>query len=134
MGQKEIWEQKSFADLDGAGKEGKEALPYYLIPKGTVVWPQKSGRIIDRYRGSLVGNVVTTPVLRGEKENKRQKREEGLLFWNLIGTSKKLSSDSLILEKGATLYFDHRYWRINSGSIIATGQKKINNIEKIKVR
>jgi hypothetical protein len=34
MNGKEIWEQKSFADLGGAGKERKEALPYYLIPKG----------------------------------------------------------------------------------------------------
>ncbi len=134
MGQKEIWEQKSFADFDGEGKENKEALDYYLIPKRTMVWPEKWGRIIDRYRGSLVENAVATPVLRGDKENRRQKREEGLLFWNLIGTSKELSSDSLVSEKGATLYFDHRYWRINSGSIIATGQKKINNIEKIKGR
>jgi len=30
MNGKEIWEQKSFADLGGAGKERKEALPYYL--------------------------------------------------------------------------------------------------------
>ena len=131
MNGKEIWEQKSFADLGGAGKERKEALPYYLIPKGAVVWPQKSGRIIDRYRGTLTEDVLTTPVLK-KTEDKRQKREKGLLFWELLGTTKELSDGSMAVKNSATLYFDGRYWQIKSGDIIATGAKKENKISKIK--
>ena len=131
MGQQEIWEQKSFADLDGDGKENKEALDYYLIPKGTIVWPQKADRIIDRYRGALTESALATPVLE-ETEEKRQKRERGLLFWELLGTTKELPDGSMAVKNNATLYFDRRYWQIKSGDIIATGSKKENKISKIK--
>ena len=131
MSQQEIWEQKSFADFGGAGKENKEALDYYLIPKGTIVWPQKADRIIDRYRGALTESALATPVLE-ETEEKRQKRERGLLFWELLGTTKELPDGSMAVKKGATLYLDGRYWQIKSGDIIATGAKKENKITKIK--
>jgi len=131
MSGKEIWEQKSFPDFDGAGKEGKEALSYYLIPKGTIVWPEEMDRIIDRYRGALTQNALAAPVFE-ETEDKRQKREKGLLFWELLGTSRELPDGSMAVKKGATLYFDGRYWQINSGSVIATGSKKENKISKIK--
>jgi len=132
MSQQEIWEQKSLADFGGAGKENKEALDYYLIPKGTIVWPQKADRIIDRYRGALTERALATPILK-ETEDKRQKREKGLLLWKLLGTSHELPDGSIVVEKeGATLYFDGRYWQIKSGDIIATGSKKENKISKIK--
>ena len=131
MSQQEIWEQKSFADLDGDGKENKEALDYYLIPKGTIVWPQKADRIIDRYRGALTENALATPVFK-ETEEKKQKREKGLLFWELLGTTKELPDGSMVVKNNTTLYFDGRYWQIKSGDIIATGSKKENKISKIK--
>ena len=131
MSQQEIWEQKSFADFGGAGKENKEALDYYLIPKGTIVWPQKADQIIDRYRGALTESALATPVLE-ETEEKRQKREKGLLFWELLGTTKELPDGSMVVKNNATLYFDGRYWQIKSGDIIATGSKKENKISKIK--
>ena len=81
MNGKEIWEQKSFADFGGDGKENKEALDYYLIPKGTVVWLEKLGRIIDRYRGVLTEDVLVTPVLK-ETEDKRQKEKKVYYFGN----------------------------------------------------
>ena len=131
MSQQEIWEQKSFTDFGGTGKENKEALNYYLIPKGTIIWPEKAGRIIDRYRGALTENALAAPVLKENKE-KRQKREKGLLFWELLGTTKELSDGSMAVKNSATLYFDGRYWQIKSGDIIATGAKKENKISKIK--
>ena len=131
MSQQEVWEQKSFADLDGDGRENKEAWDYYLIPKGTIVWPQKADRIIDRYRGALTESALATPVLE-ETEEKRQKRERGLLFWELLGTTKELPDGSMVVKNSATLYFDGRYWQIKSGDIIATGAKKENKISKIK--
>ncbi len=131
MSQQEIWEQKSFANFGGAGKEKKEALSYYLIPKGTIIWPQKEDRIIDRYRGTLTESALATPVLEETKE-KRQKREKGLLFWELLGTTKELPDSSMVVKNSVTLYFDGRYWQINSGDIIATGSKKENKISKIK--
>ena len=79
MSQQEIWEQKSFANFGGAGKEKKEALSYYLIPKGTIIWPQKEDRIIDRYRGTLTESALATPVLEESKE-KRQKRCSHYIF------------------------------------------------------
>ena len=96
-----------------------------------MVWPQKSGRIIDRYRGTLTEDVLTTPVLK-KTEDKRQKREKGLLFWELLGTTKELPDGSMVVKNNATLYFDGRYWQIKSGDIIATGSKKENKISKIK--
>ena len=131
MSQQEIWKQKSFADFGGAGKEEEEALPCYLIPKGTIVWPQKSDQIIDRYRGALTASVLATPVFKETKE-KRQKREKGLLFWELLGTSHELPDGSMAVKNSTTLYFDGRYWQIKSGDIIATGAKKENKISKIK--
>ena len=131
MNGKEIWEQKSFADFGGDGKENKEALDYYLIPKGTIVWPQKADRIIDRYRGTLTESALATPVLEGI-EDKRQKREKGLLFWELLGTSRELPDGSIVVKNNATLYFDGRYWQIKSGDVIATDSKKENKISKIK--
>jgi hypothetical protein len=131
MSQQEIWEQKSFADLGGADKEKKEALSYYLIPKGTIVWPQKSGQIIDRYRGALTESALAAPVLE-KTEDKRQKREKDLLLWKLLGTTKELPDGSMAVKNSATLYFDGRYWQIKSGDIIATGAKKENKISKIK--
>ena len=131
MNGKEIWEQKSFADFGGDGKENKEALDYYLIPKGTIVWPQKADRIIDRYRGALTESALATPVL-NKTEDKKQKREKGLLFWELLGTSRELPDGSMAVKNSTTLYFDGRYWQIKSGDIIATGSKKENKISKIK--
>jgi len=131
MSRQEVWEQKSFADLGGADKEGKEALSYYLIPKGTIVWPEETDHIIDRYRGALTQNALAAPVLK-ETEEKRQKREKGLLFWKLLGKSHELPDGSMAVEKEATLYLDGRYWQIKSGSVIATGSKKENKISKIK--
>jgi len=131
MSQQEIWEQKSFTDLSGIDNREKEALSYYLIPKGTVVWPQKEDRIIDHYRGALTENALATPVLK-ETEEKKQKREKDLLFWELLGTTKELPDGSIVLKNSATLYFDGRYWQIKSGNIIATGSKRENKISKIK--
>jgi hypothetical protein len=131
MSEKEIWEQKSFADFGGDGKENKEALDHYLIPKGTIVWPEKGGRVIDRYRGALTESALATPVFK-ETEEKRQKREKDLLFWELLGTTKELPDGSMAVKNSATLYFDGRYWQIKSGDIIATGSKKENKISKIK--
>ena len=130
MSQQEVWKQESFADLtNDAGKEGKEALSYYVIPEGTVVWPQKFGHIIDRYRGVLTKDVLATLVLE-EAENKRKKE----LLWELVGTIKKLPDGSIVAEGGATLYFGGRYWQIESGSVFATGRKlkfkKINDYRR----
>ena len=131
MSEKEIWEQKSFADFGGDGKESKEALNYYLIPKGTIVWPQKEGGIINYYRGALIESALATPVFE-ETEDKKQKREKGLLFWELLGTSRELPDGSIVVKNNATLYFDGRYWQIKSGDVIATDSKKENKISKIK--
>ncbi|MBP8591213.1 hypothetical protein KBI33_01940 [Candidatus Shapirobacteria bacterium] len=120
----------------GDGKEGGEKKDYYLIPEGTVVWPQKGGEIIDRYRGALTADVLATPLLVAEgeenKRHKRQKRKGELLLWVLAGTAKEMADGSLVVVKNnATLYLDRRYWQIEPGSVIATGSKKENNIKKI---
>ena len=132
MSQQEIWEQESFTDLIGIGDREKEALSYYLIPKGTVVWPEKAGRIIDRYRGALVENAIATPLLTEAEESKKQKRERGMFLWNLLGREKKLPDGSIAVAENAALHLDGRYWQIRSGTIIATGSKKENKISKIK--
>lgn len=134
MSEAEIWKQKSFPERSGNDKEEREGENYYLIPKGTVVWPKKGERIIDRYRGTLVENAIATPLLTEAEENKKQKREKGMLLWNLLGREKKLPNGSIAVAENAALYLDGRYWQVRSGTIIATGSKKENNIEKIKGR
>jgi len=127
MSRAEVWTQKSLS-----GEGNKERENYFLIPKGIVVWPQKDGRVIDRYRGALTKAVLTTPIfIEAEKvKPKTQRRKQGLLLWNLLGTSRELPDGSLAIEEGATLYLNGRYWQIKSGSIIGTGSKKENNIKR----
>lgn len=134
MSEAEIWKQKGFPEISGNDKEEREGKNYYLIPKGTVVWPQKEGRVIDRYRGALTENALATPLLTEAEESKKQKREKGMLLWNLLGRERKLPDGSIAAAENAALYLDGRYWQIKSGSIIATGAKKENNIEKIKAK
>ncbi len=132
----EIFRQKSFSEINNInGPESEKERNYYIIPKGVMVWPEKRKTIIDRYRGELTANVVATPVLI-EKNNdkKKQKEEEGLIFWVLLGEYKELPDDSIIIGNGATLHFNQYFWRIPRNSIIGTGKIRENKIERIKTK
>jgi len=119
----EVWAQK---ELESQEKRRN----YYLIPRGTVVWPRKKGRFSNHYRGSLVESVLAEPAMTRSGKNQESKR--GMLVWRLNGGFKESLNGSLVIKReGATLYLDGRYWQIRPGTIIGTGSKKDNLIRKI---
>ena len=131
MGGLEVWVQRTLDPFSGIQQESQEKRGnYYLVPKGTIIWPRKKGRFSDHYRGSLVEPVLVEPVT--TKSGKSQKSKRGMLVWRLNGGFEESLNSSLVVKReGATLCLDRQYWQIRPGTIIGTGSKKDNLIKKI---
>lgn len=85
-----------------------EKLPIYNFSKGTMIWPERTGRgVVQNERGI---NAVPTLDKKG-----KQRKSKGLSQWQSLET--------------ATLYLDDRYWSLSQKSLFSAYKKNAKRVK-----